>query len=410
MGKTDRSPLMGKKVERDPGVARKHLTEILERFRMPTISAKTTAFAVTALVLCAAVITVSVIGGIKTPVRAADIYIGTDTATASESYLGVGRFTEMEDEIGDETDVPAETEPSEDSEDSAVKDEPQSPENENETEVETETEAEAVPESGRYTVTFAFSTRDSISCSAEEPASVAELAERLGITFNSVDVLNLPTDTVISEDTVITTDKVTYTTVTVKEAIPFDTKYVDDSSLYRGNTKVSQYGQNGENVTEYEVKYVNGVEESRTEVRTYTAKKPVQQIVRRGTAVYTPPVTSNQNNVTYTVNEVSGTIVGSDGNTYKYSGYIDVRATMYYSGGNCANGMPADERVIAVDPSVIPLGTQVYITGDYAEIGVRTAADTGGSIKGNIIDICFDRGNPLAAGFGFKPMRVYILE
>lgn len=41
--------------------------------------------------------------------------------------------------------------------------------------------------------------------------------------------------------------------------------------------------------------------------------------------------------------------------------------------------------VIAVDPSVIPLGTQVYVEG----YGVAIAADTGGAIKGNIIDLHF---------------------
>lgn len=42
-------------------------------------------------------------------------------------------------------------------------------------------------------------------------------------------------------------------------------------------------------------------------------------------------------------------------------------------------------RVIAVDPSVIPLGTMVEVEG----MGVYIAGDTGGAIKGNIIDIHF---------------------
>lgn len=39
--------------------------------------------------------------------------------------------------------------------------------------------------------------------------------------------------------------------------------------------------------------------------------------------------------------------------------------------------------VIAVDPSVIPLGSRVYVEG----YGEAIAADTGGAIVGNIIDI-----------------------
>ena len=38
---------------------------------------------------------------------------------------------------------------------------------------------------------------------------------------------------------------------------------------------------------------------------------------------------------------------------------------------------------VAVDPNVIPLGSKVYVSG----YGVAIAADTGGAIKGNIIDV-----------------------
>jgi 3D (Asp-Asp-Asp) domain-containing protein len=41
--------------------------------------------------------------------------------------------------------------------------------------------------------------------------------------------------------------------------------------------------------------------------------------------------------------------------------------------------------VIAVDPSVIPLGSVVQVSG----YGYAIAADTGGAIKGNIIDVHF---------------------
>lgn len=391
MGKTDRSPRMGNRVERDPGVSRKILTEITKWLRIPKISAKSTAVAVSAITVCIAVVVVSVIGGKNTPVEAADVYIGQENAF-EEICGGVGRYSEVtEDNVVSETESVADA-------GAAISDNSDSDAE--------EANSSKAENSKRYTVTFAFHSRDSISCSLASEATVGEIAEKLGITFTESDVLNIPADTVISENTIVTTDKVTYIKDTVRTSIPYTTKYVDDASMYSGESVVSQYGKNGETVTEYEVKYVNGEEVSRTEINSYVAKYAVEQIIKRGTKVYTPPVSS----VTQYGTASGGTFVGGDGKTYRYSTYIDVQATVYYTGGTCANGMPANESVIAVDPSVIPLGTQVYITGDYADIGVRTAADTGASIKGNIIDICVDPSNPLAGGFGFRSMRVYILE
>ncbi len=62
---------------------------------------------------------------------------------------------------------------------------------------------------------------------------------------------------------------------------------------------------------------------------------------------------------------------------------IKVRAYAYSGGGTTASGKKAAKGVIAVDPKVIKLGTKVYVPG----YGYATAADTGGMIKGNIIDV-----------------------
>ena len=51
-------------------------------------------------------------------------------------------------------------------------------------------------------------------------------------------------------------------------------------------------------------------------------------------------------------------------------------------------------KVIAVDPRVIPLGTKVYVEG----YGYAVAADTGGAIKGNKIDVFFPSKSDAIAG------------
>lgn len=58
-------------------------------------------------------------------------------------------------------------------------------------------------------------------------------------------------------------------------------------------------------------------------------------------------------------------------------------ATAYCLGGTTATGMPVGRGIIAVDPSVIPLGTRVHVSG----YGSAIAADTGGAINGFKIDV-----------------------
>ncbi len=58
-------------------------------------------------------------------------------------------------------------------------------------------------------------------------------------------------------------------------------------------------------------------------------------------------------------------------------------AVAYHLSGNTASGLPVGVGVIAVDPTVIPLGTRLFIPG----YGPAVAADTGSAVKGNIIDL-----------------------
>lgn len=51
--------------------------------------------------------------------------------------------------------------------------------------------------------------------------------------------------------------------------------------------------------------------------------------------------------------------------------------------GRTATGIKVRRGIVAVDPKVIPLGTKLYIEG----YGEAVAADTGGAIKGNMIDL-----------------------
>ncbi|MFD1386123.1 LysM peptidoglycan-binding domain-containing protein [Oceanobacillus oncorhynchi subsp. oncorhynchi] len=93
---------------------------------------------------------------------------------------------------------------------------------------------------------------------------------------------------------------------------------------------------------------------------------------------------------------------------------ISVEATAYTADCNGCSGVTAtgvdlnqdpNAKVIAVDPSVIPLGSEVYVEG----YGYATAADTGGAINGNKIDLHVPSQDE-AVNFGRQQVNVTIVE
>jgi 3D (Asp-Asp-Asp) domain-containing protein len=100
-----------------------------------------------------------------------------------------------------------------------------------------------------------------------------------------------------------------------------------------------------------------------------------------------------------------------------YKKVLDITATAYAPGAHDNDqygdktfmGTTVRPGIIAVDPSVIPLGSRVYIQypdghGEYA-----VAEDTGGAIKGNRIDIAKSTVHN-AQDFGMKDVKVFVMD
>jgi len=96
-----------------------------------------------------------------------------------------------------------------------------------------------------------------------------------------------------------------------------------------------------------------------------------------------------------------------------YKRIVTMESTAYEPGptscggdtsGNTACGLKAGYGVVAVDPDTIPLGTRLFIEG----YGYAVAGDTGGAIKGNIIDLGFMTLDECYA-WGRRDVQVYVL-
>ena len=211
-------------------------------------------------------------------------------------------------------------------------------------------------------------------------------------------ILNVALDDGVFEGMTI---KVIYTseaTITTQEPMPFKIIKKPSDKLKVGETKVACEGKEGAARYTYRVFYENGVETSRELLEESIITQPTNKIVE-----YAPAAPQA---VAYN----SGTFA-SRGGDLRYSDVITCNASAYSIKGRTASGMQSQVGAVAVDPSVIPLGTRLYIeAADGSWVyGNAVAADTGGAIKGNKVDL-FMNTYQEAVRFGRRTAKVYILE
>ncbi|AJS58385.1 3D domain-containing protein [Paenibacillus sp. IHBB 10380] len=111
------------------------------------------------------------------------------------------------------------------------------------------------------------------------------------------------------------------------------------------------------------------------------------------------------------------------GKVFNYSKTIDVKASAYSAavsengkwGAVDYFGNPLELGTIAVDPSIIPLGTKVLVTG-HSHSGlpkqafVATARDIGSAIKGHRIDIFIPGSQASVRDFGYQEIELYLIK
>ena len=199
---------------------------------------------------------------------------------------------------------------------------------------------------------------------------------------------------------------------TVTEAGSFTTAYETDYTLPKGETRTTQTGQNGTRQVTYEVVYADGAFVSRQAVAEKT-DSTVSEIVRVGTLV-TEAQPGDTIDTVIRSDDGSGYLIMKSGDSLHFTGSMDVQCTAYTTGepgvGTITyTGTTVHVGVVAVDKSVIPLGTTMFITTAKGDItyGMGHAEDTG--VHGKVVDLYM---NSLAEcnEFGRRNSVVYFLD
>ncbi|MGM0831084.1 MAG: ubiquitin-like domain-containing protein [Bacillota bacterium] len=235
--------------------------------------------------------------------------------------------------------------------------------------------------------------------------TVADFLKQQGITLKDSDRVEPSLDKVVKANDVVNVVRVEKVTDVVEETKDFTVISKKDSDLSKGNEKVVQEGKNGLVEKEFEVVKENGKEVSRKLVSEKVVKESQDKIINVGTKVLVAQVSRGSSSSN---SSATASAAPSGGREFYVS------STAYTASCNGCSGYTAtginlksnpNVKVIAVDPSVIPLGTKVYVEG----YGYAVAADTGGAIKGNKIDVFFPSKSD-AYRWGRKTIKVKILN
>jgi uncharacterized protein YabE (DUF348 family) len=224
--------------------------------------------------------------------------------------------------------------------------------------------------------------------------TVAGLLDEAGIVLTEADRVEPPLESALAADLDVRVYAYAEERFVESETVEHGSVYRLDPDMDEGDTWRAE-GTDGLLHSEYAITYEDGVEVSRQLVDEWYDPEPADTVVYLGTAerVQAAQALPEGLNVVQIMNVYATWYnPASAGRSSSDSWY-----------GITSTGVPVTKGVVAVDPSVIPYGTRMYIPG----YGFGVAADTGGAIVGNIIDLGFPDG--VSSAWAPRWLDIYIL-
>ena len=211
--------------------------------------------------------------------------------------------------------------------------------------------------------------------------NVGDALAEIGIGLTGLDEVSPSLDARVYPEMQISIVRVLEEIELEEEIAPFETVYVGDPDLLIDTRKVRP-GAEGITRRRYRARYVDGQEVARTLEDVWVAQEPRDKVI------------------VYGQNIVPQTFVTESGQEITYWRKIRMRATSYSTStagvspnvpwyGITRTGDPMRKGVVAVDPTLIPLHSKLYVPG----YGFGDALDTGGNIISRRIDLGYDDDN-----------------
>ncbi len=236
---------------------------------------------------------------------------------------------------------------------------------------------------------------------------VDALLQRLGVPYTGEYQVDVPLETMTYDGMKVQVDWLLTSTESYTAEIPYETEIRQEPSLPEGQEVILQEGANGQAICMAQVTYMNSQETGRELTEQTVTLEPQNEIILVGTG----EETGTQDGPIFG----DGYIILTTGEVLTYTHAEAFTATAYTSWiddmtGTTATGTKARVGAVAVDPTVIPYGTRMFIVSNDGKFvyGIATAEDCGGGIKNNHIDLFYDTVDECWQ-FGYRNITVYFL-
>ena len=241
--------------------------------------------------------------------------------------------------------------------------------------------------------------------------TVEQLLTRLNLSWREDDLISLPLETEVFDGMELSVASVIKQEQTYTAVLEHGVVYCNDSSIPAGTEVVLTEGVDGQVLCDAQVTYINGVESERILLSETVVTQPVDEVIAVGCGESGIAACSDEAELVIG----DGFIILPTGEMLTYTDFDYFRATAYtHTDAGCdlitATGTTVHWGTVAVDPTVIPYGTRMFIvTSDGSFIyGVATAEDCGSAIKGDRLDLYMPTYAECIQ-FGFQRCTVYFL-
>ena len=246
--------------------------------------------------------------------------------------------------------------------------------------------------------------------------TVADVLESLNIELADTDLLSCGLNDPTYDGMSVELTRIRREILTYEEIIPHEVQIYEDTNLNAGEERVLVPGNDGVIHYTAQILYENGVEVQREILSEEIIAEPSNGIIFRGVDRSVRTAQNNEDEAAHPEFSGNDTQRHVPGTNLAYREILNFQATAYY----CPNpelwnitytGTEVQVGTVAVDPHFIPLGTRMYIVsadGEYV-YGYAIAEDTGGAIKGKIVDLYFNTYDECIT-FGRRDVKIYILD